>query len=194
MRPASMAEHEKEPERASVGLKKAREDRGWSQAELAKRAKADVKTVRRWENGKSTPYEYECTELGGAVEMTLEEIKVLLAESRVHLLQKQSQVHPPYRLWMIDHWRTPYFTGRDELLERLHILLQTESSILLTHAITGLGVVGKTMLAVEYAYRYYQDFRVFNVGVWAQARSSGDHFAAFRASAKAPDPPFKKEH
>src|SRR5258708_2423547 len=184
MRPASMAEHEKEPERASVGLKKAREDRGWSQAELAKRAKADVKTVRRWENGKSTPYEYECTQLAAALEMTLEEIKVLIAESRVHLLQKQSQEHPPYRLWMIDHWRTPYFTGRDELLERLHILLQTESSILLTHAITELGGVGKTMLDVEYAYSYYEDFREYNVVIWAQASSSGDLFAAFTAMAK----------
>src|SRR5260370_41949310 len=155
MRPVQMPEHEKEQKRASVGLKKAREDRGWSQADLAERAKVGVKTIGRWENGKSTPYEHECTQLAAALEITLEETKVVLAESRAHFLHSQGQAQPHHRLSMVPYRRTPYFTGRDELLERLHTLLQTESPVFLIHAITGLGGVGKPILAVEYARRYY---------------------------------------
>ncbi len=46
------------------------------------------------------------------------------------------------------------FLGRDEDLESLHMLLQKGDSVAITHAITGQGGIGKTRLAIEYAYRY----------------------------------------
>ena len=51
--------------------------------------------------------------------------------------------------------RNPYFTGRVDLLARLHQQLQTKGITALAQAaIHGLGGIGKTQTAIEYAYRF----------------------------------------
>lgn len=51
--------------------------------------------------------------------------------------------------------RNPNFTGRDRLLERLHQHLQQASGrSAVLQALYGMGGVGKTQLALEYAHRY----------------------------------------
>ena len=52
--------------------------------------------------------------------------------------------------------RNPNFTGRDALLDELHAKL-TDGRIAFT-AVRGMGGVGKTQLALEYAYRHAGDF------------------------------------
>jgi tetratricopeptide (TPR) repeat protein len=49
--------------------------------------------------------------------------------------------------------RNPNFTGRDELLDRLGAGLSKQVTAVLPHALHGLGGVGKTQVAIEYAYR-----------------------------------------
>ncbi|MEV4316816.1 FxSxx-COOH system tetratricopeptide repeat protein [Actinocrispum sp. NPDC049592] len=58
--------------------------------------------------------------------------------------------------------RNPHFTGRAEMLERLRQMLResTERVALLPHTLQGLGGVGKTQLAVEYVYRYANDYEL----------------------------------
>jgi hypothetical protein len=56
--------------------------------------------------------------------------------------------------WNVPHQRNPYFVGREALLTELHTTLQTEKRAGITQAITGLGGIGKTQTAVEYAYRH----------------------------------------
>jgi tetratricopeptide (TPR) repeat protein len=58
--------------------------------------------------------------------------------------------------------RNPYFTGRTALLERLHGQLAAGTSrlALLPHAVHGLGGVGKTHLAIEYAWRYANEYEL----------------------------------
>jgi tetratricopeptide (TPR) repeat protein len=53
-------------------------------------------------------------------------------------------------------FRNAHFTGRARMLERLRDQLQraTTNSTLSLHAVHGIGGVGKTQLAIEYAYRY----------------------------------------
>ena len=56
-------------------------------------------------------------------------------------------------IWNVPHNRNPHFTGREDVLAKLHEALQPGGSAALTQAITGLGGVGKTQTAIEYAYR-----------------------------------------
>ncbi|MCW9035485.1 MAG: FxSxx-COOH system tetratricopeptide repeat protein [Rhodospirillales bacterium] len=50
------------------------------------------------------------------------------------------------------------FTGREELLTSLHDALQSNQATSLTQAVAGLGGVGKTELALEYAHRFGGDY------------------------------------
>jgi hypothetical protein len=74
------------------------------------------------------------------------------------------------RLWNVPYRRNPYFTGREDLLTRLHALLHSGKTAALTQpqAISGLGGIGKTQTAVEYAYRSRDDYQAV---LWASAAS-----------------------
>ena len=72
----------------------------------------------------------------------------------------QDKPEPSLPVWNVPYRRNPYFTGREELLEALHQKLTTEHATTLTQAITGLGGIGKTQTAIEYAYRHREDYRI----------------------------------
>ncbi|WP_308123724.1 FxSxx-COOH system tetratricopeptide repeat protein [Modestobacter marinus] len=54
--------------------------------------------------------------------------------------------------------RNPHFTGRDDMLAELRRRLRAEQPTLVVQALYGLGGVGKTQLALEYAHRYAADY------------------------------------
>jgi hypothetical protein len=58
--------------------------------------------------------------------------------------------------------RNRNFSGREELLERLHAGLHVESAaaVVPTGAVHGLGGVGKTQLALEFAHRFASDYDI----------------------------------
>jgi serine/threonine protein kinase/tetratricopeptide (TPR) repeat protein len=64
-------------------------------------------------------------------------------------------------IWHVPHPRNPYFTGRNDVLEQLHASFQSIEITALTqsHALCGLGGVGKTQVAIEYAYRYRETYQ-----------------------------------
>lgn len=72
-------------------------------------------------------------------------------------------------VWNVPFPRNPFFTGRKKLLDTLHTQLQKGQATALTQAISGLGGVGKTQLAVEYAYQFHQDYQAV---LWVHAESS----------------------
>ena len=55
------------------------------------------------------------------------------------------------------------------MLAQLHTQLESGQTAALSQAISGLGGVGKTQLAVEYAYRFHQDYQAV---LWAHAEST----------------------
>jgi tetratricopeptide (TPR) repeat protein len=67
----------------------------------------------------------------------------------------------PTTLWMVPYHRNPFFTGREAILERLHNHFSRAATAALTQppAITGLGGIGKTQIAIEYAYRYREEYQ-----------------------------------
>jgi hypothetical protein len=57
--------------------------------------------------------------------------------------------------------RNPVFTGRDKLLAQLERRLLTESmTAVLPQALHGMGGVGKSQIAVEYAYRNRSEYQL----------------------------------
>jgi tetratricopeptide (TPR) repeat protein len=71
----------------------------------------------------------------------------------------------PSRRTIPDIWgnvpqRNKNFTGRDDLLIELRRRAGSVTTALLPQALHGLGGVGKTQLAIEYAYRYADQYQV----------------------------------
>jgi hypothetical protein len=56
--------------------------------------------------------------------------------------------------------RNPRFTGRDGLLAELRRRLRAGEGTLVVQALYGLGGVGKTQLAIEYAHRFAADYQL----------------------------------
>src|SRR5664280_2702448 len=65
-------------------------------------------------------------------------------------------VRPP--VWRVPA-RNPNFTGRDRMLEELHARLSGATTVVV-QALHGMGGVGKTQLAVEYAHRFAPDYQL----------------------------------
>jgi tetratricopeptide (TPR) repeat protein len=77
---------------------------------------------------------------------------------------------PPLRLWLVPSARNRAFTGREAVLTGLHALLAGHGAAGLTQALAGLGGVGKSQTALEYAYRYAAEYQaVFWVGAESEA-------------------------
>src|SRR5438876_534842 len=77
---------------------------------------------------------------------------------------------PISAIWHIPYERNPFFTGREEVLAQLHAALQADTRVALSHplGISGLGGIGKTQTALEYAYRYQSDYEAV---FWVRADS-----------------------
>lgn len=71
-------------------------------------------------------------------------------------------------IWNLPHLRNPNFTGREDVLNELHQALNSGQPAALTQAITGLGGIGKTQVALEYAFRYDSDYDII---WWVQAET-----------------------
>ena len=67
----------------------------------------------------------------------------------------------PSVILSVPYRRNPLFTGREKLLEFIQKKLTKKRAAALTQAqaINGLGGIGKTQVAVEYAYRYQDEYQ-----------------------------------
>jgi len=94
---------------------------------------------------------------------------------------------PP--VWNVPHARNPNFTGREEHLAKLKTALGSGKPAALTQAIHGLGGVGKTQLALEYAYRSVVEY---DIVWWVRSEETATLAADYASLAKALDLPEKE--
>jgi class 3 adenylate cyclase/tetratricopeptide (TPR) repeat protein len=81
------------------------------------------------------------------------------------------EIERPFsRPWNVPYPRNKFFTGREDILKRLHDALTSGGTTALTQpqAISGLGGIGKTQTAVEYAYLHRDEYKAV---MWAKADS-----------------------
>jgi tetratricopeptide (TPR) repeat protein len=90
----------------------------------------------------------------------------------IHSLSPARDLNP----FGVPYPRNRYFSGREGVLSQIHERLTQTSAVAMTQvqAISGLGGIGKTQTAVEYAYRYYYDQRTYNTVFWVKADTSAN--------------------
>src|ERR1700694_3839850 len=151
-------------------LRHEREQRGWTQSEVAERIGSTRINVGRWEKGESFPSPYYRQKLGELFGKSIVELG-LLPESVVGR-DREEEAHiitntdpptslPALPIWSVPYRRNPFFTGREEILIHLYTVLRSSRTAALTQpqAISGLGGIGKTQIALEYAYRYRDHYK-----------------------------------
>ena len=95
-------------------------------------------------------------------------------------------------LWSIPFQKNLYFTGREDELARLYHALTKEKNVVLTQPqmISGLGGIGKTQLAIEYAYRHRNDYQYI---FWVRADTNELLILDYTEIANSLDLPMKDE-
>jgi transcriptional regulator with XRE-family HTH domain len=172
--------------------------RNWRQQDVADQLGVTLITVQRWERGTQQPTAYYriklCALFGkSAQELGLVETIPQPPENTTSETAQPDASHNNHNkkiaLWTVPYARNPHFTGRDELLTFLEQRLspqqtsdQTTSvrqaALTQTLAIKGLGGIGKTQIAVEYAYRAHAQERYTHI-LWITAANSESILTSF---------------
>ncbi len=154
-------------------LKQERELRAWTQSEVAERIGTTQVNVSRWEKGITVPSPYYRQKLGELFNKSIQELGLIPPKNEEvsassELSDSKPSSSPP--IWNLPYRRNPFFTGRENILSHLYTVLQNNKTAALTQAqaISGLGGIGKTQIAIEYAYRYRDEYQAI---LWVTASS-----------------------
>jgi transcriptional regulator with XRE-family HTH domain/tetratricopeptide (TPR) repeat protein len=128
--------------------------KNWSQARLAEELGTSEMTVRRWEHDMVFPQARFREQLCQLFQRSNEELFGSPMTNSTANSQKAAPIQPLF--WTVPYLRHPYFTGRENILETIHArFISNHAPIeMQALALTGLGGIGKSQVAIEYAYRY----------------------------------------
>ncbi|MDQ2903558.1 MAG: tetratricopeptide repeat protein [Chloroflexota bacterium] len=176
---------------ARLRLVEARKRQGWSQQEMADHLGTTRLNVSRWERGITTPSPYFRIKLTALLKMNAHDL--LQTETESEQTSQEETLPPDQALsapgrrissgaWTIPYPRNAFFTGREDLLHELHARLGRDHNLALTQAqaLSGLGGIGKTQTAIEYAYRYRTHYQAV---LWVRAETQETLSADFMSMA-----------
>ena len=115
-------------------------------------------------------------------------IRTTIGDLQMLMVRSPSSSSP--RVWNIPYPRNPFFTGRDAVLTELTTALRSGNAPVQPLAIIGMGGIGKTQIAVEYAYCSQEDYQAV---LWAQADTREGLISAFVTAARLLNLPEKDE-
>src|SRR5580658_5530475 len=160
-------------------LRQFRSEARLTQEELAEAAGLSLRAVSDLERGiNRTARKDTAQRLAGALGMTESAAALFMAAARGRTSagdalavlrgsgQRPAETMP--RVWNIPA-RNPAFTGRDDLLAAVQARLQTGRAAVV-QALYGMGGVGKTQLAAEYAHRFASSY---DLTWWIDAEQDG---------------------
>ena len=162
-------------------LKRQRELRGWSQGHVAKELQAlfpgiaiTAKHVARWESGKRRPGPYYREKLCVLFQTTADKLGFIPQDVSFEHNDEEgetAQAGELSSLWTVPFRRNPFFTGRDQLIQTIRERFVSSGASLFPQiqALCGLGGIGKTQIAIEYACRYRDAYQFV---LWVKAARS----------------------
>src|SRR6266581_3329249 len=160
-------------------LKQERALKAWTQSDVAERIGTTQVNVSRWEKGITFPSPYYRQKLGELFNKSIQELGLILQKNEevsISTTLSGSHASSAPLIWNVPYRRNPFFTGREDILSHLYAVLQNSKTAALNQAqaISGLGGIGKTQIAIEYAYRYREEYQAI---LWVTA-SSREAFTA----------------
>ena len=164
-------------------LKAFRKQRKITQQALATQLGVHRNTIGAWENGEFLPD-------SKAIVLEIARLLHLDTHNTRRLLEASLTALSPH--WLMPYQRNPFFTGRDSVLQQLHDALAHEHSAIISqsYALSGLGGIGKTQTAIEYAYRYANDY----AGIfWISAETNESIVSSFVTMAELLNLPEKQD-
>ncbi len=133
-----------------------------SQEKLAQCLGVTRTTIVKWESKGSLPRDRtRIVEIARCLK---------LAEQQRDILLRAALLDPSPTIWHVPNQQNPFFTGREDILQSLDqtLVLGATAALTQSQAISGLGGIGKTQTALEYAYRHRQKYHDV---LWLQADS-----------------------
>jgi tetratricopeptide (TPR) repeat protein len=123
----------------------------------------------------------------------IEAILTIIEEMGTRLPSEPAPIeraHASPTWWKVSYSRNTSFIGRHSILEHLHDAFLVHSTGIFVQSLNGMGGIGKTQIALEYAYRYRQTYQAI---FWVTADSQGNLLADFATIAQFLDLPQKNE-
>ncbi len=163
-------------------LQQARIERHWTIEDVADHLGIPRQMITLWEQGTAFPdssfHQQLCTLFG----KTAEELGLPPQET--------GNISSPR--WFVPLSRNHFFTGREAYLHALHerFRLPCDETRARVQVICGVGGIGKTQIALEYAYRFRDDYATV---LWLRAETPETLFAGLRALMDAFDLPEKQD-
>lgn len=157
----------------SIGqrLRGERERLNWSQERLAEAIGVTARSINRWEQDKVIPHPHYRERLCNIFNVPSDTLFGLSGPFTGEEAEDFTRPSLKTSVWNVPSRRNPLFTGRADALAALANALHAEKTVALTQAqaLSGLGGIGKTQTAIEYAYRYREGYQAV-LWVWAETR------------------------